>query len=112
MRDRVVPGEGWHAPVRQIVIFLNGAIQQANRLREPTRREPREVVAKQLDLGRRGHSECEQQQQDQAHRAFLNDLLKEMAVGIYSQSVKGSKTLAQCQPLTLCFFAPWCGTAC
>jgi hypothetical protein len=38
-------------------MFLDGSIQQADRLREPTRREPREVVLKKLDLRRRGDRE-------------------------------------------------------
>jgi len=60
IRDRVGPGAERHAAVRQVVVFLDRAVQGAVRqdgIGEPPRRETGEVVAEQLDrdagIGRR-----------------------------------------------------------
>ena len=52
MADRVGPGAERNPAVREVVILLNGAVQFADRRRQVSGREAREIVAKQV--GRNG----------------------------------------------------------
>ena len=59
-RPHAFPGTQIHAPVRQVVVLLNGGIQAANRGAQPSRLESREVIAEQAGgAARRGHEDGE-----------------------------------------------------
>ncbi len=50
VHDRVAPRTGRHSAMLEVVVLLDGAVQQADRRREHPGRKAREVVLEQLDV--------------------------------------------------------------
>ena len=57
--DRVGPGSQRHTAVRQVMVFLDRAVELADRPSEPAGREPREVVVEEVGTPAGQSQQCD-----------------------------------------------------